>query len=131
MPEFGGWLIAGSGVMKTDGAAAKVGGASKRLGVERFRGAQLTETIWLSTDLQEVGAMSVLINLSALLDDAKGFELARQTHWPQGFHCPKCGAEHVVRNGHDDTQPHRQRYLCNDCQFRFDDLSDTALAGHH
>src|SRR5208337_3499604 len=20
---------------------------------------------------------------------------------------------------------------CNDCQFRFDDLSDTALAGHH
>ncbi len=75
--------------------------------------------------------MSVLINLSALLDDAKCFKLVRQTRWPQGVRCPKCGGEHVVRNGHDDTQPHRQRYLCNDCQFRFDDLSDTALAGHH
>ena len=72
--------------------------------------------------------MSVLINLSALLDDAKCFELVRQTRWPQGVRCPKCCGEHVVRNGHDDTQPHRQRYLCNDCQFRFDDLSDTALA---
>jgi transposase-like protein len=75
--------------------------------------------------------MGVLINLSALLDDAKCFELVRQTRWPQGVRCPKCGGEHVVRNGCDDTQPHRQRYLCNDCQFRFDDLSDTALAGHH
>lgn len=75
--------------------------------------------------------MSVLINLSALLDDAKCFKLVRQTRWPQGVRCSKCGGEHVVRNGHDDTQPHRQRYLCNDCQFRFDDLSDTALAGHH
>jgi hypothetical protein len=35
----------------------------------------LTESIWLSTDSGEVGAMSVLINLSALLDDAKCFEL--------------------------------------------------------
>ena len=75
--------------------------------------------------------MSVLINLSALLDDAKCFQLVRQTRWPQGFHCPKCDGKHVVRNGHDDTQPHRQRYLCNDCRFSFDDLSDTALAGHH
>ena len=75
--------------------------------------------------------MSVLIILSALLDEAKCFELVRQTRWPQGVRCPKCGGEHVVRNGRDDTQPHRQRYLCNDCQFRFDDLSDTALAGHH
>lgn len=75
--------------------------------------------------------MSVLINLSALLDDAKCFELVRQMRWPQSVLCPKCGGEHVVRNGHDETQPHRQRYLCNSCQLRFDDLSDTVLAGHH
>ena len=31
--------------------------------------------------------MSVLINLSALLDDAKCFELVRQTRWPQGVRC--------------------------------------------
>ena len=34
--------------------------------------------------------MIVLINLSALLDDAKCFELVRQTRWLQGFRCPKC-----------------------------------------
>jgi transposase-like protein len=99
--------------------------------MERFRGAQLTKSIWLSTDSGEVGPMSVLINLSALLDEAKSFGLVRQTHCPQDIGCPKCCGEHVVRDGHDDTQPHRQRYLCNDCQFRFDDPSRTALAGHH
>ena len=75
--------------------------------------------------------MCVLINLSALLDDAKCFELVRQTRWPQGVRCPKCGGEHGARNGHDHTQPHRQRYLCNDREVLFDDLSDTALAGPH
>jgi hypothetical protein len=59
----------GSGVIKTDGAAAKAGGASKCLGLECFRGAQLTEPTWLSTDWREVGAMGTSINLSALLDD--------------------------------------------------------------
>ena len=28
-------------------------------------------------------------------------------------------------------QPHRQRYLCKTCDGRFDDLTGTALAGHH
>jgi transposase-like protein len=31
----------------------------------------------------------------------------------------------------DDTQPHRQRYRCTRCSTRFDDLTGTALAGHH
>ena len=64
--------------------------------------------------------MSGLVNLSALIDDAKCFELVRQTRWPTGTACPKCGGGTVVRNGHDDTQRHRQRYTCKTCQFRFD-----------
>jgi len=32
---------------------------------------------------------------------------------------------------HDDTQPHRQRYRCQACVSRFDDLTGTVLAGHH
>ena len=75
--------------------------------------------------------MGVLINLSGLLDETKCFELVRQTRWPQGVRCPKCGCEGAARNGHDDTQPLRQRYVCKGCGARFDDLSDTALAGHH
>jgi transposase-like protein len=72
-----------------------------------------------------------LVNLSSLLDDAKCFALVRQHRWPEGVRCPGCGSGGVVRAGHDDTQPHRQRYRCNACGGRFDDLTGTVLAGHH
>ena len=76
-------------------------------------------------------ATSDLINLSALLDDAKCFALVRQYRWPDGAHCPVCDSSTVTRDGHDDIQPHRQRYRCKTCASRFDDLTDTVLAGHH
>jgi transposase-like protein len=71
------------------------------------------------------------VNLASLLDDAKCFAMVRQHRWPDGIRCPGCGADAVVRNGHDDTQPHRQRYRCQACASRFDDLTGTGLAGHH
>src|SRR4051794_21753076 len=49
----------------------------------------------------------------------------------RGRLCPGCGSNAVVRNGHDDTQPYRQRYRCQACASHFDDLSGTVLAGHH
>ena len=39
--------------------------------------------------------------------------------------------EALVKRGFDQTQPYRQRYQCQACQSRFDDLSNTILAGHH
>src|SRR5215218_7492489 len=72
-----------------------------------------------------------LVNLSALSDDAKCFALVRQHRWPEGVGCPGCGSASVVRDGHDDTQPQRQRYRCKACAGRFDDLTGTVLAGHH
>jgi transposase-like protein len=74
---------------------------------------------------------SELVNLSGLLDDAKCFACVRQHRWPEGVRCPGCGSGAVIRNGCDDTQPHRQRYRCKACAGRFDDLAGTALAGHH
>jgi transposase-like protein len=76
-------------------------------------------------------AVSALINLSALLDDAKCFDLVRQHRWPQGVRCAGCDSAAVIRNGRDEAQPHRQRYLCKACHGRFDDLTNTVLAGHH
>ena len=72
-----------------------------------------------------------LVNLSALIDDAECFALVRQHRWPEGVRCPACGGAGVVRHGFDGTRPHRQRYRCEDCGGRFDDLTATALAGHH
>jgi transposase-like protein len=72
-----------------------------------------------------------LVNLSALIDDAKCFALVRRHRWPEGVRCPACGSGTVVRDGFDDTQAHRQRYRCKACAGRFDDLTGTVLAGHH
>ena len=72
-----------------------------------------------------------LINLSSLIDDAKCFELIRQHRWPSSVRCPGCDGASVARDGHDETQPHRQRYRCKACGARFDDLTGTVLAGHH
>ena len=72
-----------------------------------------------------------LVNLSALVDDAKCFALVRQQRWPDGVRCPACGSGAVIRDGFDDTQAHRQRYRCKAGAGRFDDLTGTALAGHH
>ena len=36
-----------------------------------------------------------------------------------------------MRNGRDETQRDRQRYVCRSCRERFDDLTGTVLAGHH
>ncbi len=74
---------------------------------------------------------SGLINLSGLLDDAKCFALVRQHRWPEGVRCPVCDSGAVIRDGHDDTQPYRQRYRYKACSGRFDDLTGTVLAGHH
>jgi transposase-like protein len=71
-----------------------------------------------------------LVNLSALLDDAKCFALVRQHRWPEGVRCPACSSRTVVRDGFDETQAHRQRYRCKTCAGRFDDLTGTVLAGH-
>src|SRR3712207_4416722 len=72
-----------------------------------------------------------LVNLSALIDDAMCFALVPQHRWPEGGRCPACGEASVVRDGCDDRQAHRQRYCCKTCAGRLDDLTGTALAGHH
>jgi len=65
------------------------------------------------------------------MDDAKCFALVRQHRWPEGVCCPGCDSSSVIRDGCDDTQPHRQHYRCKACAGRFDDLTGTVLAGHH
>jgi transposase-like protein len=72
-----------------------------------------------------------MVNIRDLIDDAKCYETVRAMRWPEGVACPHCSAAAVIKDGRDDTQPHRQRYLCRDCGRRFDDLSGTIFAGHH
>jgi transposase-like protein len=73
----------------------------------------------------------MMINIQTLIDDAKCFETVRQMRWPKGVNCPDCASKEVTKNGRDDTQPQRQRYLCKTCDRHFDDLTGTVFAGHH
>ncbi len=86
---------------------------------------------WLARGVFAIMAASDLVNLSGLMDDAKCFALVRQHRWPEGARCTGCGSASVIRDGCNDTQPHRQRYRCKACAGRFDDLTGTVLAGHH
>ena len=71
-----------------------------------------------------------MVNIQALIDDAKCFETVRVRRWPDGVRCPECGSAEIAKDGHDDTQPERQRYQCQRCRKRFN-LSGTIFAGHH
>jgi transposase-like protein len=72
-----------------------------------------------------------MVNIQDLFDDAKCYQTIRDMRWPDGVTCPRCSADSVLKNGRDDTEPHRQRYECRGCRRRFDDLTDTIFAGHH
>ena len=72
-----------------------------------------------------------LVNISGLMDDAKCFAFVRQHRWPEGVCCPGCGSSAVIRDGCDDTQPHRQRYRCKACTGRFDDFTGLDAALRH
>lgn len=52
--------------------------------------------------------------------------------WADGIlQCPFCESTHVIRHGHDNTEPERQKYYCSGCLRYFDDLSCTIFEGHH
>jgi transposase-like protein len=71
------------------------------------------------------------VNIQGLIDNAKCYQMVRQLRWSEGVECPHCHTTEVVKNGHDDTQTERQRYLCRMCNRSFDDLTGTVFAGHH
>jgi transposase-like protein len=72
-----------------------------------------------------------MVNIQALIDDAKCFETVRAMRRPGGARCTGCGSAEVTKDGHDDTQPERQRYHGHGRRKRFDDLTGTIFAGHH
>lgn len=73
--------------------------------------------------------MSIAIH--RLIDDAKCYEMVRELRWPDGVCCPHCETHQVVKNGHDTTEPDRQRDHCHNCDRSFDDLTQTVFAGPH
>ncbi len=70
--------------------------------------------------------------LQDMLDEEKTYRTVRSLRWANGeVSCPQCGSGEVIKNGYHNTQKARQRYICQDCEKQFDDLTDTVFEGHH
>jgi len=78
-----------------------------------------------------MGDTGAMIHMQSLIDDTKCFETVRALRWSDGVRCPACENAEVTNQGRDDTQPARQRDLCQSWSRRFDDVTDTLFAGHH
>jgi len=72
-----------------------------------------------------------IINIQHLVSNEQCYDTVRALRWPDGTKCPYCQTYHIIKRGHDETQPARKKYECKDCRKRFDDLTGTVFAGHH
>jgi len=75
--------------------------------------------------------MNTPITIRKLISEENCYETLRQLRWPEGVRCPFCGSVEVNRRGYDEVHRSCRRYQCKGCDRRFDDLSETVLAGHH
>ena len=72
-----------------------------------------------------------MLNIRDLIDNAKCYKSVRELRWPDGAQCPHCYQTDIAKRGFHESEPDRQRYYCNGCQRRFDDLTNTVFSGHH
>jgi transposase-like protein len=75
--------------------------------------------------------IKLLLHIKSLIDDAQCFQAVRHLRWPEGVRCPHCSCSNITKQGHDETQRHKQRYHCGACNKKFDDLTGTIFANHH
>lgn len=71
------------------------------------------------------------VHRTNVIDEAQCDDTVREWRWPEGRQCPWCDSKRVMKRGCDDKEPARQRYACNVCEKRFEDLTGPIFAGHH
>lgn len=72
-----------------------------------------------------------IISIKHLVSKAECHETIRRLRWQEGVYCPHCGGDETLKRGFDGPERFLQRYECKMCGRRFDDLTGTALSGHH
>jgi hypothetical protein len=72
-----------------------------------------------------------MLDIQAVIDDARCFRVIRDRRWPEEVLCAHCDSRQTTRQGHDETPPARRCSLGRSCSRRLDDLTGTSFAGHH
>jgi transposase-like protein len=76
-----------------------------------------------------MGDTGILRHMQSRIADTNCCETVRALRWPNGVCCPRCESVELTKQGRDDTQPERPRSLCQSCERRLDDVTDTIVAG--
>jgi DNA-binding SARP family transcriptional activator/transposase-like protein len=66
-------------------------------------------------------------SLSKVMNEKDCYELLRQTRWPEGVVCLKCGGDNLRPHGNVE-QSAEHRYWCRDCKKTFSDRTGTVFA---
>ena len=66
-----------------------------------------------------------------LISEEPCYATIRDLRWSGKVRCPHCDSKQVIKRGKHSHQAARCRYECKASGKRFDDLTDTVLAGHH
>jgi transposase-like protein len=69
------------------------------------------------------------LRIQNLIGDERYHEAVRKLRWAARIKCVYCESKHVIKRGWDDKEPNRQRYECQGCDKRFDNLTHTVFAG--
>lgn len=73
-----------------------------------------------------------ILSIENLIDDKKCYETIRGLRWGENeVVCPHCNSVEIIKRGKDDQNKHNQRYECNSCSKRFDDITGTIFSGRH
>jgi transposase-like protein len=75
--------------------------------------------------------MKIMLNIQNLVSEAECYAAIRELRWSNGVHCVQCNSGNVKRNGHTAGEHECQKYMCNECEKNFDDLTGTIFSGHH
>lgn len=73
----------------------------------------------------------MILGIQALIDEKKCYSVIRNMRWKYDVCCPFCKSNKIRKRGKNNRHPECQRYDCQKCNKRFDDLSGTVFANRH
>jgi len=73
----------------------------------------------------------MILRLQELIDESKVYATIRKLRWKSGCHCPFCSSTKIRKRGKNNRHQGCQRYQCQKCARRFDDVTGTVFSGRH
>ena len=73
----------------------------------------------------------MILQIHHLIDERKCYSEIRKLRWIYNVFCPFCSSNKIRKRGKNHRHPECQRYECQKCTKRFDDLTATIFSNRH